>query len=151
MLLLPLLPLLPSPPPLLPLSPPPLWPPPLRCHTATDAAHGMATSRYITHCHCITPPANAVSCITLAAATIIAIPTTAITTAIVATTKAPRHDGRSLGMVISCHWRFWRHRNAKQCHAEGVGQGPPLLLWGGGRVITVFTCCHMHTVLIKYK
>jgi len=92
-----------------------------------------------------------VSCVTLTAATIIAIPMTAITTAIVATTKAPCHDGCSHGMAISHCRRFRRHRNVKQCHVEGVGQGLPLPLWGGGQVITIFTCYHMHTVLIKYK
>jgi len=112
-----------------------------------DAAHGMTTSHYITHHCCIAPPANVVSCVTPTAATIITIP---ITTAIVATAKAPRHDRRSHVIVISHHWRFQRHRNTKQCHVEGVRQGLPLPLQGG-QVITVFIRCHMHTVLIKYK
>ena len=117
-------------------------------HLNSPTAHRMATSRYIAHHRCIALPANAVSCITPTAAAIIAIP---ITTTIVATTEAPRHDRRSHVIAISCHQRFWRHRNAKQCHVEGVGQGPPLPLRGGGRVITVFIHCHMHTVLIKYN
>ena len=63
----------------------------------------------------------------------------------------PRQRTRPTGATLHC-WRFRRHRNVKQCHAEGIRQGPPLPLRGGGRVssgITVPIHCDMHTALIN--